>query len=74
MEIKSAFIRKRNDNYNVYIEYLDIESSKHKQKSQGSFKKKKDADKLLIEIKSAINNNKLQAPSSKTFVDRCFEY
>lgn len=74
MNIKSAFIRKRNDNYNVIIEYLDIESGKYKQRSKGSFKKKKDADKLLIEIKSAINNNNLQHPSTKTFVDRCYEY
>ena len=49
--IKSSFIRKRNNNYNVYIEYIDEKTNKKKQKSQGSFKKKKDAEKLLIEIK-----------------------
>ena len=54
--IKSSFIRKRNNNYNVYIEYIDEKTNKKKQKSQGSFKKKKDAEKLLIEIKNAIKS------------------
>lgn len=74
MDINSVFIRKRNENYNVIIQFVDKETGKTKQRSQGSFKKKKDAEKLLIEIKSSINNNKFQAPSSKTFVDRCYEY
>jgi len=39
MEIKSTFIRKRNDKYNVYIEYID-ENGKAKQKSQGYYKTK----------------------------------
>ena len=72
--IKSSFVRKRGNNYNVYIEYIDEKTIKKKQKSQGSFKKKKDAEKLLIEIKNAINNNSLKAPTSKTFVDRCYDY
>ena len=74
MNINSVFIRKRNENYNVVLEYLDEETGKSKQRSQGSFKKKKDAEKLLIEIKSSINNIKFQVPTSKTFVDRCYEY
>lgn len=72
--IKSVFIRKRNENYNVIVEYIDEESNKKKQKSQGSFKKKKDADKLLIELKNEINNNNLFSPTKKTFVDRCYDY
>ena len=74
MNINSVFIRKGNENYNVVLEYLDEETGKSKKRSQGSLKKKKDAEKLLIEIKSSINNNKFQVPTSKTFVDRCYEY
>ncbi|MEG0873525.1 MAG: Arm DNA-binding domain-containing protein [Clostridia bacterium] len=71
--IKSTFIRKRNNNYNVYIEYID-ENGKTKQKSQGSYKTKKDADRHLIEIKSSINNNKVIIAKNITIVDRCLKY
>ena len=45
-KILSSFIRKRNDKYYVYVEYID-EVGKKKQKSQGSYANKKDADKKL---------------------------
>ena len=73
INIKSAFIRKRNDNYNVYIEYID-ESGKSKQKSQGKYKNKKDAEKHLIDLKSSINNNKFIINKDITFVDRYEKY
>ncbi|MCC0662643.1 site-specific integrase [Clostridioides sp. ZZV15-6597] len=74
MNIKSAFIRKRGEKFHVYVEYVEEETSKKKQKSYGSYEKKKDAEKHLIEIKSTINNNKFVAPSNITVVDRCVKY
>ncbi|MEG2789110.1 MAG: site-specific integrase [Romboutsia sp.] len=71
--VRSAFIRKRNDNYNIYIEFINTEG-KIKQKSIAKYKSKKDADKHLIDLKSAINNNKYLLPASITFVDRCNQY
>ncbi|MFL8474879.1 Arm DNA-binding domain-containing protein, partial [Clostridioides difficile] len=55
MNIKSAFIRKRGEKFHVYVEYVEEETGKKKQKSYGSYEKKKDAEKHLIEIKSTIN-------------------
>ncbi|KGJ49728.1 integrase [Clostridium sp. NCR] len=72
-KIKSAFIRKRNKNYNVYIEYID-ETGKTKQKSQGKYITKKDAEKHLIELKNSLNNNKFVVSKDITLVDRCREY
>ncbi|WP_434794391.1 Tyrosine recombinase XerC [Terrisporobacter petrolearius] len=71
--IKSCYIRKRNNKHYVYIEYID-ETGKKKQKNCGSFENKKEADKLLVKIKNDINNNKYSIPSSITFVDRCYKY
>ena len=48
-KILSSFIRKRNDKYYVYVEYID-EVGKKKQKSQGSFINKKDADNMHIRL------------------------
>lgn len=73
MNIKSTFIRKRNNNYNVYIEYID-EEGKIRQKSQGKYKNKKDAEKHLIDLKSSINNNKFIISKDITFVDRCSKF
>ena len=56
--IKSSFLRKRGENYNVIIEYYN-EDGKLKQKSLGKYENKKDAEKHLIDLKSSINNNKL---------------
>lgn len=74
MNIKSAFIRKRNEKFYVYVEYIEETTGKIKQKSYGSYEKKKDAEKYLIEIKSTINNNKFIAPSKTTLVERCYKY
>ncbi|MGO1044172.1 hypothetical protein ACTPEO_15660 [Clostridioides difficile] len=41
MNIKSAFIRKRNEKFYVYVEYIEELTSKIKQKSYGIYKKKK---------------------------------
>ncbi|MCE0608615.1 Arm DNA-binding domain-containing protein, partial [Clostridioides difficile] len=54
MNIKSAFIRKRGEKFYVYVEYIEETTGKIKQKSYGSYEKKKDAEKHLIEIKSTI--------------------
>ena len=67
--IKSSFIRKRNTNYNVYIEYIDVDG-KNKQKSLAKYKTKKEAEKHLIDLKSSINNNRFIISKDITFVDR----
>lgn len=72
-KILSSFIRKRNDKYYVYVEYID-EVGKKKQKSQGSFINKKDADKKLIEVKNSINNDIYALPSNISFTNRCYRY
>lgn len=71
--IKTVFIRKRNDNYNVYIEYIN-EEGKLKQKSQAKYSNKKDAEKHLTDLKSSINNNKFIISKDITLVDRCYKY
>ena len=72
-KIKSTFIRKRNNKYYVYVEFED-EIGKRKQKSQGSFELRKDADRLLIEIKNDINKEVYSIPKAITFVERCYKY
>ena len=67
--IESAFIRKRGNNYNVYIEYIN-EEGKKKQKSLGKYSTKKDAEKHLIDLKSSINNNRYIISKDITFVER----
>ncbi|HGT1578851.1 TPA: tyrosine-type recombinase/integrase, partial [Clostridioides difficile] len=74
MNIKSAFIRKRGEKFHVYVEYIEEMTGKIKQKSYGSYEKKKDAEKHLIEIKSTINNNKFITPNKTTLVERCYKY
>lgn len=71
--VKSTFIRKRGNNYNVVIEYIN-EEGKLKQKSVGKYTTKKEADKHKIEIQCSINNNKFTVPKDVTFVDRCYKY
>lgn len=73
-DIKSVFIRKRNNNFNVYVEYVDSETGRLKQKSKGKYSNKKDAEKHLIEIKNSINGNKFIISKDITFVDRYKEY
>ena len=71
--IKSSFLRKRGDNYNVIVEYYN-EDGKLKQKSLGKYENKKDAEKHLIDLKSSINNNKFIISKDITFVDRYKKY
>ena len=71
--IKSTFIRKRGNNYNVIIEYYDSDG-KTKQKSIAKYNTKKEADKHLIDLKSSINNNKFIISKDITVVDRCYKY
>lgn len=73
MNIKSAFIRKRGENFNVYIEFIDNSGNK-KQKSEGRYKDKKDAEKHLIDLKSSINNNSFIVSKDITFVERYKQY
>ena len=72
-KIKSTFIRKRGNNYNVIIEYRD-ENEKIKQKSVGKYTNKKDAEKHLIDLKSSINNNSYIISKDITLVERCTLY
>ncbi|HAU5251694.1 TPA: site-specific integrase, partial [Clostridioides difficile] len=37
MNIKSAFIRKKGGKFHVYVEYVEEETDKKKQKSYGSY-------------------------------------
>ena len=67
--IESTFIRKRGNNYNVYIEYIN-EEGKRKQKSLAKYNTKKEAEKHLIDLKSSINNNKFIISKDITFIDR----
>ena len=67
--IESTFIRKRGNNYNVYIEYIN-EEGKRKQKSLAKYETKKEAEKHLIDLKSSINNNKFIISKDITFIDR----
>lgn len=71
--IKSTFIRKRGNNYNIIIEYYDI-NNKIKQKSIAKYTNKKDAEKHLIDLKSSINNNNYIISKDITFVDRYKKY
>lgn len=73
-ELKSIFIRKRGKKYYVYLEYIDPTTGKPKQKSQGSFEKKKDAQALLVKLKHNVISDKFIMPSSITFVDYVAEH
>ena len=72
-KIKSTFVRKRGNNYNVMIEYFNDEN-KLKQKSIGKYSTKKEAEKHLIDLKSSINNNKYIISKNITLVDRCYKF
>lgn len=71
--IKSTFIRKRNNNYNVIVEYYD-EAGKIKQKSIGKYGLKKKAERHLIELKAEIQNEKYMFSNDITVTDRCYRY
>lgn len=72
-DIKSTFVRKRNNYYHVVVEYYDS-TGKLKQKSIERYDKKKDAEKHLLNLKFEISNNKYVTPAELTFVDRCNLY
>ena len=42
-----VFLRKRSKNYIVYLEYLDKETNKKKQKNMGSYPLKRDATRMF---------------------------
>ena len=71
--IKSTFIRKRNNNYNVIVEYYD-EAGKIKQKSIAKYGLKKKAERHLIELKAEIQNEKYMFSNDITVTDRCYRY
>lgn len=71
--IKSTFIRKRNNNYNVIVEYYD-EAGKIKQKSIAKYGLKKKAERYLIELKAEIQNQKYMFSNDITVTDRCYRY
>ena len=58
-----VFLRKRSKNYIVYLEYLDKETNKRKQKNMGSYPLKRDANKRLNEIKEEIYKDELLVPN-----------
>lgn len=72
--IKSTFIRKRGNNYNVYIEYVDKDTGKLKQKSIAKYGLKKKAERHLIQIKADIQNKKYIISKDVTVADRCYRY
>ena len=71
--IKSTFIRKRNNNYNIIVEYYD-EAGKIKQKSIAKYGLKKKAERHLIELKAEIQNQKYMFSNDITVTDRCYRY
>ena len=71
--IKSTFIRKRNNNYNVIVEYYD-EAGKIKQKSIAKYGLKKKAERHLIELNAEIQNQKYMFSNDITVTDRCYRY
>ena len=71
--IKSTFIRKRYNNYNVIVEYYD-EAGKIKQKSIAKYGLKKKAERHLIELKAEIQNEKYMFSNDITVTDRCYRY
>ena len=60
--MSSVFIRKRSKNYIVYLEYLDKETNKKKQKNMGSYPLKRDASRRLNEVKEEIYKEELLLP------------
>lgn len=72
--MKSVFIRKRGKKFYVYLEYIDPITQKRKQKNQGTFDKKKEAQNKLIEIKHSIVTDRFILPSQLTFVGYMADY
>ena len=61
--MSSVFIRNRSKNYIVYLEYLDKETNKKKQKNMGSYPLKRDASRRLNEVKEEIYKEELLLPN-----------
>ena len=72
-DIKSVFLRKRRNMYEVTVRYTSADGEV-KTKCYEKFKRKKDAEKYLIELKSSINNDKFKLPNNLLFTDRCVKY
>lgn len=69
-----VFIRKRSKNYIVYLEYKDLDTGKKKQKNMGSFEKKRDANKKLVELKDAIYNDDFLAPNKTILKNHLMDF
>lgn len=69
-----VFLRKRSKNYIVYLEYKDPETGKKKQKNMGSFEKKRDANKKLIELKDSIYKEDFLSPSKLTLKEHLLDF
>lgn len=67
--MSTVFIRKRSKNYIVYLEYLDKESNKKKQKNMGSYPLKRDATKRLVEVKEEIYKEEFLLPNEMILSD-----
>ena len=69
-----AFLRKRSKNYIVYLEYLDKETNKRKQKNMGSYPLKRDATRRLNEIKEEIYKDELLLPNEMIIEDFILDF
>ncbi len=69
-----VFLRKRSKNYIVYLEYLDKESNKRKQKNMGSYPLKRDATRRLNEIKEEIYKEELLLPNKMVMQDFILDF
>lgn len=69
-----VFLRKRSKNYIVYLEYLDKETNKKKQKNMGSYPLKRDATRRLNEIKEEIYKEELLLPNEMIMKDFILDF
>ena len=69
-----VFLRKRSKNYIVYLEYLDKETNKKKQKNMGSYPLKRDATRRLNEIKEEIYKEELLLPNEMIMEDFIIDF
>ena len=72
--MRFAFIRKRSKNYIVYLEYKDAETGKKKQKNMGSFEKKRDANKRLVELKDELYNDEFINPQKMSLKNYLLDF
>lgn len=69
-----VFLRKRSKNYIVYLEYFDKETNKRKQKNMGSYPLKRDANKMLNEVKEEIYKEELLLPNEMILQDFLLDF